>query len=576
VPPSAIEASAPPPDLSLRHRFTLRLQVVDRYGLPVADARMFVAPRLCGFGIVDGATDARGRLEFSCSGRRDSIELWVAVMAFGTVEPLHVVTLVAGQPLPLAVAVRGRAHEPTQLVELLDAGAPPERLHDVAKEQRARRDAPRQGALQRFDELDTLCGRQLLLTREIACLSCHRPSQVSAYESLRWAPKLTPSLHILARFSDLLLDPPDLTTRAPRRENRRDDDAGQVQRLRQEHGQDHVGFVAGRVRAQTGEAVVGVPVAWLTADGAVRSRTHSGPDGAFRLPVGSDAPCTVVAAGGGLGRSEALLVAPGAGTAPHDFLLRPAMTVVGQAMDAAGAALAGWDVTFDGLDEPGSALATTGDDGSYALSHLPRSGRCLLWPKDQDLRLPVVAPDPALPDARVDLRLSVPTRARLRVHPRLPPGYEHRKVELRIVQVATGRGAHMLVSRFDSAFELEGLAPGFYRGELGAQGLGWIEFGPVHLDGRGLWDLGPIELQLPGVVRLVDAGGAPPPDSFAPSFYRRRDDTDVLVRAHVLGPGRVELPAGDYAMLWRAGGKRRGSQTVRATAGEESVVVVVD
>src|SRR5215510_64675 len=75
-----------PPDLTLPNEFTLRVTVVDEFGLPIEGARLFAAPALTAFGLWPDATDARGELLFRCRGRAASLRVWTVVMVFGTAQ----------------------------------------------------------------------------------------------------------------------------------------------------------------------------------------------------------------------------------------------------------------------------------------------------------------------------------------------------------------------------------------------------------------------------------------------------------------------------------------------------------
>jgi len=595
------ERDEPPPDLTLPNEFTLRVTVVDAFGLPIEGARLFVAPALTAFGVWPDPTDARGELLFRCRGRATSLRLWTVVMVFGTAQSLQVVTLASGIEGRLVVASPGRARDPSPLLELLDQGANWQQIGIYAHDEKDREQRLRKrGVMPRRDEQDTLCGRELMLFRLIDCTVCHDRSRIGSYNPLQWAPLLGPPLpaplaaaqqtppstrlskrlatlldipsslppptpppatpraargedRIDARFRDLSLRPPEQRESAERARELRWKRLGRALRRPREQDDGPQGTVAGRVATADAHPTAGVQVAWIAANGAVLARAATNEDGRYRLQVPANAACSLVCAGGPLGRAEAMVTAPAGGEAQQNFLLERRAVVRGIAVDAAGAPLSGWRVFFLGTDEPGAAVTTTDEQGTFAFSHLPRSGRCMLWPQDADLRLPVLATEPLLPDGppiRTALSEQAPSRAHLRLHPRLPPGHEQARIEVRLLQTETGFATHVEASRFDDAFELEGLPPGFYEGEIGAQGLGWVPFGPVHLDGRGLWDVGVIALPAPGRVRIVVADPADSPLVRGALFVRRDPDTDVIADPMRLADDVVSLPAGDYVLVY--------------------------
>lgn len=92
------------------------------------------------------------------------------------------------------------------------------------------------------------------------------------------------------------------------------------------------------------------------------------------------------------------------------------------------------------------------------------------------------------------------------------------------------------------------LAPGFYRIEIGVRSCGWRDLAAQWVDGKGLADLGRIELPLPGHVRITrgsDIDGLP-------EFCLRRPDCDV--RAEEIDAAAVDelaMPAGEWLCLWK-------------------------
>ncbi len=562
-------------DLDLPETFALEVQVVDTFGLPVEHARLFVAPPLCAFGLAPAASDARGRMRFSCRGRSARLPVWLAAMAFGTVEPLRSLVLTAGTTNHLTLAVHGTQTTPDQQHQLLaQIEQSPEELMFRQQLAQAAQNA-RHGEVVRYTAEDTVCGRRVFLFREVECLVCHDRSRVAGYLPLRWAARLQSTLHPHATFTDMLLEQPvGLGRKQLDDELAADHPNAYTVRMTRERGA--VSQAAGTVRTNTGKPAAGVPVVWLDRDGAVHQRCVTSADGSYRMALPADGPCTIVAAGGPLGRAEAVVAAPLGGEARRDLDLQPQQLVRGRAVDASGAPLADCRVLFEGVDEPGAALTTTSPDGTFAFSHLPRSGRCLLWAKDADLKLPVAVSEPLLTDNdHVLLQLSEarPTRAHLRLRAGRPTGHGQARVEVRLLQTDSGIASHVDSSSFDSTFDLDGLAPGLYQGEIGAQGLGWVPFGPIHIDGRGTWDLGTIALPLPGRVRFTTTPGEAVPIDLGAQFFRRTETTDVQVTPRQLGRDTYELPAGDHVVLWRRAGDLQG-RSFQVTSGEQVDVAV--
>ncbi|MGE3350535.1 MAG: carboxypeptidase-like regulatory domain-containing protein [Planctomycetota bacterium] len=591
----------PPEDLELDepYRFALRVAVTDANGLPVEDAAVFVAPRRAAFGMVPDTTDPTGHVAFSCAGKARTLELWIAVMAYGTVEPLRFVTLEHDRPYTVAVVARGGPEPPTELRQLIVEHGLDEGLRKARRLAERRRwdheiERRRTGKLTRRDELDLLCGRTLSrFFRETPCDECHSMGQLPGYGALQRARDLVPSLHPTARFADL-------TERMLAVEGRRErvqvllqeEPARGDERLAQEFGTERLGRIHGVVRSPRGAPIEDAPVAWLAANGAVRQIARTDAEGRYSMRLPATGPCTLVAAAGGLGRDQALVMVPATGEMAQDFALRPERFVRGVATDATGAPLASWRVEFFGEPDAGAAMARTDGDGAFALSHLPRAGNCLLWAPDGDVQLPVLWSQMVLPD-RTDVRLQLtedlPARAQLRLQPKArrgpvaahlgaselrlggrrtrPPTPE---TEIRLLQLDTGVGTHMKPSSVDSTFAIEALPPGPYRGEVGMPGVGWIEFGPIHLDGRGLWDLGVLELPPPGRVHLRGVRDARSPLVGHHAFFLRRPDLDIQVDVEPQADGSVLLPPGDYVLLWVDAENTQHARAVHVESGGES------
>ncbi len=543
------------PDLAHPFAFALDLTVRDGFGLPVPDALVFVAAPACALSLWPAPTDARGHLPIRWQGRTSRMELTVAVVAWGVLQPLRRVACDADRPQALAVVATGRRLDPAAVAALQ------QQPDELARLQRAfQRERRQSGRLQRRDEFEVLCGREVLLFRGFFCVECHETSRLAGYASLGLAGTAGPSLHPHALLSDFRTAPPDEKQLRARQE--------QFQRSEQDEDRRRQGLLAvvpggselhGRVTDADGRPAAAVPIAWRDADGAVRHRTATNDHGEYRLaPIGRG--MVSLSAGGGAGGALAtsLLIGPG----EHEWsprLLRTD-TVRGTAVDEQGRPFANWMVEFEG-EGGATALGITNTDGAFLLANVGARGRCLLWPQGRDLRLPVAISDMVLPDGEaVRLRIDpdVPARARLRLRPVLPASSFERgqrpEVEVRVFQEDSGRGAHIARGQFEDQFQLEGLPAGNYRVEVGAPGLGWTVLGPVYVDGRGLWDLGAIALPVPGRARLVVPAGVPAPGSLPHALYRREPALDVLVDPRVEGDDWVLAP-GRYVLLWQHPGQ---------------------
>ncbi|MEQ1633204.1 MAG: carboxypeptidase-like regulatory domain-containing protein [Planctomycetota bacterium] len=557
-----------PADLVLPYAFTLHVQVLDLYSLPVPDARVFVAPTRCALALWPEPTDGSGKVTIQCQGRRSELSVFVSVLAYGIAEPLRLVTLKSDVATTCSIVSRGRAHEPTALLQMIerDGGDVAQAVARASErkmlfESNQKRMDVRQGSVRRRDEYDTLCGRTLTLFTFIECTFCHEPSLAQSYAPFGSARSMKPHDSSAPIFADLAVandgtamgDTEDKPSPPARKRGTRKVVNELETALTREFGSTRIGSVTGIVRNEAGAPQPGVQVVWQATTGLVRNRAETDAEGRYRIGLPTTGACTLLACSIGLGRDQALVAAVPMGVVHQDFDLRATSFVRGTASDETGAPLQGARVEFHSDVEDGTGLAVTGSDGSFALAQLPRSGRCLLWPVDQDMHLPVFLSDSVLPDAQgVALRLpkEPPQRARLRVLPKLPLGREHSRVCIRVLQLDSGRATQLQGSSIAGGFQLEGLMAGPYRIELGAEGLGWVTLSPLHLDGRGLWNLGAVEWPSPGTLRFLDSDSAIPVRARAIEFRLQRDDTDLLTDPFWLGADSVSLPAGEYAVIW--------------------------
>ncbi|HLQ39142.1 MAG TPA: hypothetical protein VK348_15135, partial [Planctomycetota bacterium] len=530
-PEADIPAAAPAPDLEHPYPFTLSVRVIDGFGLPVEGALVFAAPPQSGFGLWPVPSSASGHVQLRWQARVQRMQLTIAVLANGVLQPMRRLDLETGTQHQLTLAAMGRKQDEAALAQAQnrELARRRQRVEELRRQEGnpAWNNEPRRGRLRRRDELDVLCGRSLLLFREFECTACHTPSRIAVYDVLRRAADLQPGLHPGSLFTDLREHTPSAAELQKRQHALVQNDSDPAQRARRAIANRAV--VSGRVVLADGKPATEVPVAWLGEGGMVNQRTATDGDGLFQLAPVQAGSVELCAGGGDGGNASTLLVASTMGTT-WNAELAAASVVRGSATDDTGKPLAGWRVEFESEGSSWADFAPTHDDGTFVLPAIPLRGRCLLWPADPDLALPVMASGIALPDGEpVQLRLdpAVPTRSRLRVHPSLPAGYERAPVEVRVVQQDTGRVAPLTRTGYDEAFALEGLCPGWYLVEIGAPMLGWITAGPVCLDGRGLWDLGNVALPAPGRMHLRIRDGVLSPLQAPHHCYRRTAAVDL-------------------------------------------------
>lgn len=568
--PPAIESAAgrivgsPPPvmpsdevdplDLGPTFPFRLDLQLVDDHGLPVPDALAFLAPSGCGFAMWPEPTDPRGRLSLRWPGRARGMSVTLALLAWGVVQPLRELELQADRPRTLAVVAFGRPRQPVTNSDREGLWA---QFHLDRLRQALRRGddqiRDRTGRMRRRDELDILCGREVVLFQTMDCGNCHQRSRIAGYAPLHRSVVLAAGLHPAAVFADHPVSDPTPAQLAERERLLRHS-AVSDRETRRTPRSDPQADIAGHVLDADGQFAVGTPVACLGADGSLLARTATEGRGRFQLGV-PPGNVELVAGGGDAGSQRTLVNAARGIVTEWDLRLERRAVVAGAAVDEAGLPLVGWRVEFEGEAMPWADLATTRADGCFLLSDLPGRGRLLLWSKEADLQLPVLAGPVALPDAepvRLALAAAQPTRARLRLRPVLPGGQQRSQVEVRIFQLDTGRGTLVSGVGQDDDFGLEGLPAGWYRIDVGAPGLGW-ESRKVHVDGRGLWDAGAMALPRPGKVELRLADGQASPLSTSHGFYRRLPEADIRVEAGRDRDGAPTLAAGEHLLLWQEG-----------------------
>lgn len=558
-----LPATAPEADLAHPYAYSLQLHLVDPCGLPVPGALAFAAPRLCGLAVWPEPSDARGELRLEWNGRARTMQLQLAIMAFGVLQPLRLLELEADRPQQSWLVMHGRE----QAEEVQERLRTRDRRQLAEDSMRVRR-----GRLRRHDDLDVLCGRTLLLFREFDCTACHTPSRIAGYQTLARCGDLVAGLHPAARFHDLRSG--ELTDAERQARQRQLDRSTRAEQRPQERTAR--ASVVGKVLGADGEPAAFVPVAWLGSDGALRRRVTT--DSSGRYVLGSVAPGLIdlVAGGADGGTARTSLVAINDVEVDWNCQLQQSGSVRGTARDEGGGVLVGWHVEFESLIGDWADLAPTRADGSFAMTGVPGPGTCLLWPDEGDLRLPVLFGVAATPDGaplQLDLDRDRPTRARLRLRIALPPDCEWARIDARIAQLDTGRMAQVPALGHEEAFEIQGLAPGPYRVEVGAAVLGWVDCGVVTVDGRGLWDLGTVHMPAPAAVKLRLLPGATSPLRAEHALYRRTAAVDVHEAYRLRDADTLLVGGGEHVLVWRGAEGLRSVVFTAGSGGETEVVI---
>lgn len=550
-----------PPDAELEHRYQFALSVHVRgpFGLPVDDAQVFLAPEMSGFSIWPENTRA-GRVQLRWRGRQRVMHMQVAVLAWGVLQPMRMVTVEADVAAQLAFQVHGRQQDLTVLMQHaeMDEKEVGRAGREIRRLQRQRR--------QRMDELDFLCGRTLAMFRMTQCAACHDRSMLAAYSPISRSGKMAPGLHPASQFEDLrrhALHGQELEDRlaALRAQLRKRgvDEQEQAERFRAR--------VKGRVVGADGAAAVGVRVAWLDVQGSVLRMVATDANGRYLLAPIHGGEQHLVVGGGIKGTADMHIRVANSGDTVCDFLLAISQSVVGRVLDEGGDPLQNWRVEMI-CDAAGWATQVpTNKLGEFAAYGVPGPVQCLVWPKEGDSAFPVIFGVESLVDAsavQLALRAEHPVRGRLRLKALLPPGFEEKqgwensRIDARVMQLETGRVAQMKPFAFANEFVAEPLAPGKYRVQVGAPGLGWQQR-EIFVDGRGLWDLGGIMLAAPGRVRVQRLPGAANVLEHPHAFYRRDPAVDVRVE-YELREGVLWLPPGSYVFVWRTTGELRARE----------------
>jgi hypothetical protein len=553
-----IDYGVEPPDADLDHPYSFTLQVHMRgpLGLPVDDVRVFLSPEKTGFSEWPVASSA-GKVLVNWRGRSRTMRVQVAVTAWGVLQPIRSVVVEADLASNIAFTVTGRNDALTALRHAIERGGKLDRqqmkqMMEVMSRQKLRR--------KRMDSLDIECGRTMLEFKMHLCTECHERSFIAPYHSVSRSGTMNVGLHGQSYFEDL------------RRSRMRGEAAEQrmaaIEKARKQRQLEYRrksatyrAALTGRVRLPDGSAKSGMTVAWIGATGAVLETTTTDQRGHYMLGPMAGGEQRVIVVAGPLGGADRSVSVAAKNHTVVNFTLSTNQFVVGKVLDEGGDPLKNWRVELVRDAAGWAAMTSTDATGTFAAYGVPGPVECLLWPRGKNQPFPVVSGVEALVDASpIELGLSDdhPIRGRLRVHASLPEGEDATRIDARVTQIETGRVAQMKAFGFANEFVLEPLSAGMYRVQIGSPGLAWATR-DVHVDGRGLWDMGGVFLAAPGRVRIVQLPGAPDLMQYPHAFYRRTEAVDVHVDYQPSGDVLLLAP-GKHVLVWQATGEVRSRE----------------
>jgi len=340
--------------------------------------------------------------------------------------------------------------------------------------------------------------------------------------------------------------------------------------------------IAGTVFGSDGKPAAKVPVVLLGTGPQPLERTETDEQGAFRFEGMAAGAFTVRAGGDSHGLATAAATAT-EGTTPMSLHLQLGSCIRGTARTPSGVPLAKALVEWRALDQSWADVTEVGDDGSFVLANLPGvPGQVLLLPPDGARHLPLAVAPSVLPDsAGLELCADPQGPGAIAIEPIRTPS--DGTPQVRVVHVETGLVADVqppaVVSHDEdrsAAIRVEqprstigGLPAGFYEVELRVATGGVRSLGSHWCDGKGPVDLGRVELPAPGLARFHADDGVLPaePDRHEIELVALRQDFDVRAELAPFPFDKpVQLPAGDYVLLFKAkdGGLRSRRFSVRA------------
>lgn len=546
------------PDLEHPFGYELRCRVVDSDGLPVAGARLLFAPMGCALNTWPLRTADDGMVTLQWRARQSAMAVAIGVAGRTSLPRLQRIELAAGAPAR---------------VELLGEAAAPVRFRVTFA---GNKDAP---ALSMVMDLvaeadEPPCKQQ----GRSDCRKCHdQPLRLRGMDHPELVVRET--LHPAATFADLLLGAaagPELAVDLAGSQVLTGMFTGVAQLdsvgVRREPtvaaDRPATGVVTGFVFAADGRPAPKVTVVRCDERGVPLERGQTDQNGAFRLEGLPPGQQRLRAGGDDSGIGFAMVAIAAMQTCTVHVQLEPGACVRGRALGSDGEPLVGALVEFEAHGDAHRDAAVVREDGTFVVPNVPGGGRLLLWPKTGSLPvavIPAVLPDAG--EARFDLAASGAAAGKLLLHA-TPEERVSLGCELRAWQVETGRCAPMAMRR-DGAFVLDGLMPGFYRVEFGAEALGWSDLGTHWVAGNGTTDLGRVLLPKPGTLELADV-----PAGREIELYHRRPIGDVRVEFALGSRREVQLPAGEWLLLWRSGDQVLHTRSFRLESGSKTTVAL--
>lgn len=303
-------------------------------------------------------------------------------------------------------------------------------------------------------------------------------------------------------------------------------------------------------------------------------RAETDDQGRFGFKAVAAGEYTLRAGGDSLGLATAP-IAVGETGAKTTLNLQRGAVVQGRALDADAKPLAKHPVEWRAADGSWVDGVTTDDDGRFTFANVPPTAATVLLFATDGRRVPLASVANVMPGA-TDLAVTTPKGAGSRLRCTLPPGFVGQPI---LVAWHEASGCGEPLQRGDgkptTPWQSAPLPSGFYDVRLRLPGGGHRELGRHFVDGERDVDLGVVELPRGGSVRIDLPDDALPidVDQRLVEVYAVRPDLDVRLEPAALPRDRsIALPAGDYALAWRArdGGVRFHRFAVQT--GEETLV----
>jgi len=536
-------ATAAPVEPALLHPFTfdLEIEVRDRDGLPVEGTQLLLAPPGCAFDRVPATSDANGLARAQWRGK---------------VSAMTMALLVEGQPMFRSVQVRAGTRERVVVEGGSSRDDKVAKNFDVVVEDKL---FTTPLAKQRQD-LEALRASEVLPSRFV--------NRSSSSELV-----MQGGMHPYAVFADALIALPGIETFGDQLhaldQTQQRLAIESLNRIIADHAwtPHAVAAVAdaapptvleGTVFDDQSRPEANSTVCWGEAIDHPAQCTRTDAQGHFRFATHVRPGVIQVRAGGSdAGLARARVVVTEGKTTSWDAHLRRESTIRGRALDSKDQPLSGWTVEVAGAQAPWFDACTVRKDGTFEMPNQPSGlSTLLLRHQNRAIKLPVALVGDVLPDTGDLLIQFDPATAsgRLEIEPFLPetmPGQARVPAEVRVWQEETSRGATMDKTDKASVFSLRGLPAGWYRVEVGATGIGWVDAGRFWVDGSGLVSVGRVPLPAQGWVQTLHPPGALPDVNIELQIYRRRPDLDLRVGEVTFVCGSsLRLPGGDYWLLW--------------------------